>query len=516
MKDTARAAAQLGVDAVTGFTGSPIWHMLYSFPPNDFAAIERGYEEFAERWGPIIDVFDAEGVRFALEVHPTEIAYDFVTTRKALAAIGDREAFGINFDPSHFAHQFLDSAPFVTEFADRIYHVHVKDSQGRLDGRRSILGSHLNFGEPGRGWDFVSPGPRRRRLRGAVPRAEPDRLRRARSRSSGRTSGMDREWGAPDALAFVRRTDFVAVGGRLRRCVREGGLMSERRLRRWAAPATGADVRRDRGRHARLRVHGQGALERATRTLAVHDVAAAAACRSWWRSRAATRRPCAEAARRYGFERYVTDWRDAASPTPDVELFDNVGPEQPARRADGRRRGGRQARDLREAARARPPTRATRCGSASRPPGVKHMMRVQLPVRPGGAARARDASRPASSARSTTSAAATCRSGGRRRETPGASTRSSPGSGALGDLGAHVIDLARYLVGEIATVARRSTRDVHAGPRGRRRVRGGGRRSRAARVGTIEASRFAPGRKNALQLGDQRLARARSRSTSSG
>ena len=90
MKDTARAAAQLGVDVVTGFTGSSTWHMLYSFPPNDFDAIERGYEEFAERWGPIIDVFEAEGVRFALEVHPTEIAYDFVTTRKALAAIGDR------------------------------------------------------------------------------------------------------------------------------------------------------------------------------------------------------------------------------------------------------------------------------------------------------------------------------------------------------------------------------------------------------------------------------------------
>src|SRR5215218_7618389 len=73
MKDTARAAAAFGVTVVTGFTGSSIWHQLYSFPPNDWAAIERGYEDFAERWGPIIDVFDAEGVRFALEVHPTEI-----------------------------------------------------------------------------------------------------------------------------------------------------------------------------------------------------------------------------------------------------------------------------------------------------------------------------------------------------------------------------------------------------------------------------------------------------------
>ena len=114
MKDTARAAAQLGVEVVTGFTGSPIWHLLYSFPPNDFAEIERGYEEFAERWGPIVDVFEAEGVRFALEVHPTEIAYDFVTTRKALD--GDRRPRGRSGSTSTRAtsqHQFLDSAAFV-------------------------------------------------------------------------------------------------------------------------------------------------------------------------------------------------------------------------------------------------------------------------------------------------------------------------------------------------------------------------------------------------------------------
>ena len=207
MQDTARAAAQLGVTQVNGFTGSSIWHLIYSFPPNDFGAIERGYQDFAERWGPILDVFDAEGVRFALEVHPTEIAYDFVTTRKALAAIGDRPGFGINFDPSHFEHQFLQSAPFIDEFAARIFHVHVKDSKRTLDGRSSILGGHLDFGQPGRGWDFVSPG------HGDVD-FEP--IFRALNRIGYQgplsieweDSGMDRDWGAPDALAFVRRTDF--------------------------------------------------------------------------------------------------------------------------------------------------------------------------------------------------------------------------------------------------------------------------------------------------------------------
>jgi sugar phosphate isomerase/epimerase len=208
MKDTARAAAQFGVTQVNGFTGSPVWHLLYSFPPNDFAEIDRAYETFAEVWNPIMDVFDQEGVRFGLEVHPTEIAYDFATTRKTLDAVDNREAFGINLDPSHFAHQFLDTAQFALEFADRVYHVHVKDSKKRLDGRRSILGSHLNFGEEQRGWDFVSPG------HGDVDFEE---LFRALNRIGydgplsieWEDSGMDREYGAQDALHFVRGTDFA-------------------------------------------------------------------------------------------------------------------------------------------------------------------------------------------------------------------------------------------------------------------------------------------------------------------
>ena len=211
IKDTARAAAQFGVEVVTGFTGSPVWHMLYSFPPNDWAEIEQGYERFAESWAPIIDVFDAEGVRFALEVHPTEIAYDFVTTRKTLAAIDHRPGFGINLDPSHFIPQFLDPAAFAMEFSSRIYNVHAKDAHLTLDGRRSILGSHLDFGEAERGWTFVSPG------HGDV---DFEALFRVLNRIDYQgplaveweDSGMERDWGAPDSVAYLRRTDFPASG----------------------------------------------------------------------------------------------------------------------------------------------------------------------------------------------------------------------------------------------------------------------------------------------------------------
>jgi sugar phosphate isomerase/epimerase len=208
MMDTARAAAAFGVTIVNGFSGSSIWSQLYSFPPNDFKTIEAGYEDFAERWGPIIDVFDREGVRFGLEVHPTEIAYDFVTTRRTLEAIDHRSGFGINFDPSHLVPQFLDPAAFLDEFGEHIYHVHVKDSRRTLDGRRSILGSHLNFGERERGWDFVSPG------HGDV---DFESVLRGLNRIGYQgplsveweDAGMDREWGATDAARFVRERDFA-------------------------------------------------------------------------------------------------------------------------------------------------------------------------------------------------------------------------------------------------------------------------------------------------------------------
>jgi sugar phosphate isomerase/epimerase len=158
MRRTARAAARLGVPHVVGFTGSAIWHRFYPFPPVEPAEVEAGYRDFAARWGPILDVFEAEGVRFALEVHPGEIAYDFWTTARALEAIGDRAGFGLNFDPSHLIWQCVDSVAFVEAYGPRIVHVHVKDAAVRLDRRNGILASHLPLGDPRRGWDFRTPG----------------------------------------------------------------------------------------------------------------------------------------------------------------------------------------------------------------------------------------------------------------------------------------------------------------------------------------------------------------------
>ena len=208
MQNAARAAALLGVKVVNGFTGSKIWHTLAMFPPVPAEMIEDGYRDFADRWNPIIDVFDQAGVKFALEVHPSEIAYDFYTTQRALAAINRRPGFGINYDPSHLYWQMLDPVAFIYEFGDRIYHMHVKESARNLDGRAGILASHLPFGDPRRGWDFVSPG------RGGVPFERVFRALNAVGYSGPLSvewedNGMNRDQGAPEALQMVRRLDLT-------------------------------------------------------------------------------------------------------------------------------------------------------------------------------------------------------------------------------------------------------------------------------------------------------------------
>ena len=212
MKAAARAAKNLGIDTVCGFTGSSIWHLLYSFPPNDFKEIEKGYQFFADVFNPILDVFEECGVRFALEVHPTEIAYDIVTTRIALEAINHRKSFGFNFDPSHLQWQGVDPIKFIEEFGDRIYHCHMKDSAVTLDGTTSILASHLNFGDPRRGWDFRSLGHGDVDFE-AVIRALNHAGYTGPLSVEWEDAGMDRDFGAADACNFLRELNFPTPKG---------------------------------------------------------------------------------------------------------------------------------------------------------------------------------------------------------------------------------------------------------------------------------------------------------------
>jgi len=207
MKYTAQAAKNMGCYVVTGFLGSPIWKYLYSFPSTSQEMVDAGFKEIYDLWTPIFDEFDRCGVKFAHEVHPSEIAFDYYTTEKLLKTFKGRKTLGINFDPSHLLWQGLDPALFFRDFADSIYHVHVKDVYVKLDGRSGILGSHIQFGDLRRGWNFVSPGHGNVNFEFIIREANAANYQGPLS-VEWEDNGMDRIFGAKDALAFTRKIDF--------------------------------------------------------------------------------------------------------------------------------------------------------------------------------------------------------------------------------------------------------------------------------------------------------------------
>ncbi len=205
---TGEAAARLGISVVNGFTGSPIWHMLYSFPPTPKAMIEEGFRKFASQWKPIMDAYEQLGIKYALEVHPTEIAFDIASAKRTLDALDHHPAFGFNYDPSHLGYQGVDYVRFIDIFSDKIFHVHMKDVWwSDVATEAGVFGGHTEFGSPGRFWDFRSLG------RGKIDFEEIIRtLNRIGYRGplsvEWEDSGMDREHGAEESADFVKMIDF--------------------------------------------------------------------------------------------------------------------------------------------------------------------------------------------------------------------------------------------------------------------------------------------------------------------
>ncbi|MBQ6471687.1 MAG: sugar phosphate isomerase/epimerase [Victivallales bacterium] len=211
MLAAAKAAKNMGVTVVNGFTGSSIWHLFYSFPPVGPQDIDNGFKYFARMFKPILDEYQKLGIKFALEVHPTEIAYDICTAKRALEAIDYHPAFGFNFDPSHLVWQGVDPVKFIKAFPDRIFHCHIKDAAVTLDGESSILCSHINFGDDRRGWDFRSPGHGDVDFEAIIRTL--NKIGYAGPLSvEWEDCGMDREFGAADAAKFTRSLDFSSSG----------------------------------------------------------------------------------------------------------------------------------------------------------------------------------------------------------------------------------------------------------------------------------------------------------------
>ena len=193
---------------VNGFTGSSIWHAIYAFPPTSQKYLNKGYADFAKRWLPILDIFEKEKVNFALEVHPTEIAFDIASAKRALDAVKHHKRFGFNYDPSHLGYQGVDYVKFIREFGERIYHSHMKDAWwGHGDGTVGVFGGHTDFADSRRFWDFRSLGRGDIRFEEIIV-ALNDIGYRGPLSVEWEDGRMDRIHGATESCAFLRKLDF--------------------------------------------------------------------------------------------------------------------------------------------------------------------------------------------------------------------------------------------------------------------------------------------------------------------
>ena len=193
---------------VNGFTGSSIWHSLYAFPPTSQEYWDKGFADFGQRFGPILEAFDQLNVNFGLEVHPTEIAFDIASSQQAIAAVKGHKRFGFNYDPSHLGYQGVDYVKFIRTFADRIYHVHMKDVWwGHGDGSVGVFGGHVGFGDARRYWDFRSLGHGDIKFEDIIV-ALNDIGYAGPLSVEWEDIRMDRVHGGTEAAAFVRQVDF--------------------------------------------------------------------------------------------------------------------------------------------------------------------------------------------------------------------------------------------------------------------------------------------------------------------
>jgi sugar phosphate isomerase/epimerase len=126
LKTVIAAAPKLGLTRVNSFVGRD-WTK----------SVDENWPRFLEVWRPLIGFAEDHGVCIGIENCPMFFTKDEWPGGKNLATspsiwrrmFSDIPSanFGLNYDPSHFALQFMDPILPLREFKEKLFHVHAKD-----------------------------------------------------------------------------------------------------------------------------------------------------------------------------------------------------------------------------------------------------------------------------------------------------------------------------------------------------------------------------------------------------
>ncbi len=151
LKWAAQASANLGIKAHVTFSGALLWPYMYPWPQRPAGLVETGFDALADRWKPILEVFDHYGVDLCYEIHPGEDLHDGVTFERFLEATGNHQRVHMLYDPSHFVLQQLDYLQHIDIYHEKLRMFHVKDAEFNPNGRAGVYGSYAGWVDrPGR------------------------------------------------------------------------------------------------------------------------------------------------------------------------------------------------------------------------------------------------------------------------------------------------------------------------------------------------------------------------------
>lgn len=151
LKYAAKASQHLGLSSHATFSGALAWPFVYPWPQRPTGLVEMAFAELANRWKPILDTFDENGVDLCYELHPGEDLHDGVTFERFLEATGNHARANILYDPSHFVLQAMNYLDFIDIYHERIRAFHVKDAEFNPTGRSGVYGGYQGWVDrPGR------------------------------------------------------------------------------------------------------------------------------------------------------------------------------------------------------------------------------------------------------------------------------------------------------------------------------------------------------------------------------